>query len=117
MKMKRSFKSIIDEVYDYYLETHFYEPFILTEEMNLTKEEFIGKVTNNYGFGFLFGINIVERLLTLEERRQMVSQDMFNQIYNGGEPESLSHSEINQWDVPTKKITILYKGENIEIYE
>jgi thymidylate synthase len=30
----------------------------------------------------------------------MVTQEMFNQIYNGGGPESLSHSEIDQWNIP-----------------
>jgi len=31
----------------------------------------------------------IGRELTLEERRAMVTQEMFNQIYNGGGPESL----------------------------
>jgi thymidylate synthase len=38
----------------------------------------------------------------LEERRELVTKEMFNQIYNGGGPDTLSHSEINQWNVPTR---------------
>jgi thymidylate synthase len=34
----------------------------------------------------------------------MVTQEMFNQIYNGGGPESLSHSEIDQWNIPRTEL-------------
>jgi thymidylate synthase len=37
---------------------------------------------------------------SLDERRSMVTQEMFNEIYNGGDPSTLSHSEIDQWGVP-----------------
>jgi thymidylate synthase len=46
----------------------------------------------------------IGRELTLEERREMVTQEMFNQIYNGGDSSTLSHSEIDQWNVPRFKI-------------
>jgi thymidylate synthase len=42
------------------------------------------------------------RELTLEERRAMVSQDEFNKVYTGGSPETLSHSEIDQFGVPRR---------------
>jgi hypothetical protein len=42
----------------------------------------------------------IGRELSLEERRKMITQEMFNQIYNGGGPETLSHSEIDQWNIP-----------------
>ena len=37
---------------------------------------------------------------SLDERRAMVTQEMFNEIYTGGDPSTLSHSEIDQWGVP-----------------
>ena len=58
--MRKRLNEIIDEVYEYYHETHEYESFIMSDEMGLSKEEFIKKVTNNYGFGFLFGINLLK---------------------------------------------------------
>jgi len=29
-----------------------------------------------------------------------VTQEMFNQIYTGGSPDTLRHSECDQWDIP-----------------
>jgi thymidylate synthase len=74
---------------------------IIAKEVNMVPDELIG----NLGDTHLY-INHVEqakeqigRELSLEERRKMVTQEMFNQIYNGGGPESLSHSEIDQWGI------------------
>ena len=44
----------------------------------------------------------IGRELTLEERRELVSQDEFNKVYTGGNPETLSHSEIDQFGVPRR---------------
>jgi hypothetical protein len=82
-----------------------------------TKEEFIRLIKTNPEFSEKWGLKIEERELSLEERRALVTQEMFNQIYNGGGPESLSHSEINQWNIPTKLLKITYKGTKIESYE
>ena len=87
MKHKR-YDKIIDEVYQHYLNTHKDEIFILDEELDLSKEQFIEKVKNNYSFGFLFGIQLNEQKLTPSENTK-----------------------------PTKLITLIYKGETIESYE
>jgi thymidylate synthase len=78
---------------------------IIAKEVNMVPDELIG----NLGDTHLY-LNHVEqakeqigRELSLTERRAMVTQEMFNQIYNGGGPETLSHSEIDQWDVPRVK--------------
>jgi thymidylate synthase len=78
---------------------------IIAKAVNMVPDELIG----NLGDTHLY-LNHVEqakeqigRELSLEERRAMVTQEMFNQIYNGGGPETLSHSEIDQWDVPRVK--------------
>ena len=42
----------------------------------------------------------IGRELSLEERRKMITQEMFNQIYNAGDSSTLSHSEIDQWGIP-----------------
>jgi len=106
------FNKIIDEVYNHYLETHQYEPFILQEEMDLSKEDFIKKATNNYGFGQLFGISLNERELSFEEKIQWVMK------YTDVELENLAITErVYHKGTPTKVITLFYKGEEIESYE
>jgi thymidylate synthase len=75
---------------------------MIADEVNMVPDELIG----NLGDTHLY-LNHIEqakeqigRELDLEERRKMVTQEMFNQIYNGGGPETLSHSEIDQWNIP-----------------
>jgi len=53
----------------------------------------------------------------LEERRKMVTQEMYNQIYTGGGPETLSHSEIDQWDIPRIAIREPFELPTITITE
>jgi thymidylate synthase len=45
----------------------------------------------------------IGRKLDLEERRAIVTQEMFNQIYNAGDSSILTHSEIDQFDIPRIK--------------
>jgi hypothetical protein len=116
-KMKtEEFNKIVDEVYNHYLETHQYEPFILQEEMDLSKEDFIKKVTNNYGFGQLFGISLNERELSSQERKDLYdksnyTKDVFPTDENGW------NKLFDGYNIPTKVITLFYKGEEIESYE
>jgi len=77
---------------------------IIAKSVNMVPDELIG----NLGDTHLY-LNHVEqakeqigRELDLDERREMVTQEMFNQIYNGGDSNTLSHSEIDQWNVPTR---------------
>jgi thymidylate synthase len=44
----------------------------------------------------------IGRELTLEERRAMVTQEQFNKVYTAGSPDTLSHSEIDQFGVPRR---------------
>jgi hypothetical protein len=116
-KMKtEEFNKIVDEVYNHYLETHQYEPFILQEEMDLSKEDFIKKVTNNYGFGQLFGISLNERELSLEERAKWLEDNKGYDLLVG----NLDHDhirEVVEEESPTKLITITYNDKTIESYE
>jgi thymidylate synthase len=79
---------------------------IIAKTVNMVPDELIG----NLGDTHLYSNHIeqakeqIGRELDLEERRKMVTQEMFNQIYNGGGPESLSHSEIDQWNIPRTEL-------------
>ena len=63
-----------------------------------------------------YGFQVYTRELSLEERRSLVTQEMFNQIYNGGGPESLSHKEINQWNVPTRAISLMWNQRSVDTF-
>ncbi len=62
-----------------------------------------------------YGFQVYTRELSLEERRSLVSQEVFNKIYNGGGPDTLSHSEINQWNIPTRAISLIYNCRSQDV--
>jgi thymidylate synthase len=61
-----------------------------------------------------YGFQVWTRELDLDERRLLVTQEMFNQIYNGGGPETLSHSEIDQWQIPTRAISLMWNQRSVD---
>jgi thymidylate synthase len=63
-----------------------------------------------------YAFQVYTRELSLDERRVLVSQEMFNQIYNGGGPETLSHSEINQWNIPTRAISLSWNQRSVDTF-
>ena len=63
-----------------------------------------------------YGFQVYTRELSLEERRSLVSQEVFNKIYNGGGPDTLSHSEINQFNVPTRSISLMFNMRSVDIF-
>lgn len=83
----------------------------------LSKETFVRRIKSDKGFSKDWELKIEERELDLDERRKLVTLEMHREIYNAGDSSTLSHSEIDQWNVPTKVVTVTYKGETIEVYE
>jgi thymidylate synthase len=63
-----------------------------------------------------YGFQVYTRELSLEERRELVTQEMFNQIYNGGGPNTLSHSEIDQWNIPTRSISLMWNQRSVDTF-
>ena len=111
---KEKYNEIIDEVYQNYLKTHKDETFIMLDEMDLSKEEFIEKAKNNYGFGFLFGITLNEHELSLEERVAIWDEKFLKDV----KPEEMMNNlDLDGDNIPTKKITLEYNNEKFEIYE
>ena len=81
----------------------------------LSKEDFIKKVTNNYGFGQLFGISLNERELNTDERNKWFQINL-----NGNNTLMKSDwkdYELDQQNIPSKLITITYNDTKIESYE
>jgi thymidylate synthase len=77
---------------------------IIAKEVNMVPDELIG----NLGDVHLYNNHIeqaeeqIGRELTLEERRALVTQEQFDKIYTAGSPDTLSHSEIDQFGVPRR---------------
>ena len=63
-----------------------------------------------------YGFQVYTRELSLEERRSLVSQEMFNRIYNAGAPETLSHAEINQFNIPTRSISLMWNQRSVDTF-
>jgi len=75
---------------------------IIAKEVNMIPDELIANLGDAHIY--LNQIDGVEEQLgkeiSLDDRRSMVTQEMFNMVYNGGDPSSLSHKEIDQWGIP-----------------
>jgi thymidylate synthase len=41
---------------------------------------------------------------------------MHRQIYTGGDSSTLSHSEINQWNVPTRAISLMWNQRSVDTF-
>jgi len=63
-----------------------------------------------------YGLQVYTRELSLEERRNLVTPEMHSQIYNGGDSSTLSHSEINQWNVPTRSISLMWNQRSVDTF-
>jgi hypothetical protein len=108
MKNKNKlFDELINDSFKSYKNEKDYDPIIDT------KEKFINRIKLDKKFSKKFGLKIKEKKIDLKERRSMVTQKMFNQIYSAGTPETLSDSECDQWNIPKKKIILIHK---INIY-
>jgi hypothetical protein len=104
MKNKNKlFNDLINDSFKSYKNRKDYNPLIDT------REKFIDRIKLDKEFSKKCGIKIKEKKVDLEERRSMVTQKMFNEIYSAGSPETLSDSECDQWNIPKKKIILTHK--------
>ena len=84
-----------------------------------TKDEFINNCKNNPEFAYKWGLKIEERELGLEERMDLINK-MLLRSYSGWQNWSVEEMENrmnNDWNIPTKLITITYNDKTIESYE
>ena len=114
---KERYNQIIDDVYknfeEWYNEhsgkedyTGYYVP---------TKEEFIRIVKTDLEFSEKWGLKIEEKELSLEERKRIYEMEYTNDIEV--ENNHWLESKLKTRNIPTKKITLEYNNEKIEIYE
>jgi len=78
---------------------------IIAKMVNMVPDQLVGSLGDTHLY--LNHLNAANEQIgyqySLKERRAMVTQEMFNEIYNGGDPSTLSHSEIDQWGIPRVK--------------
>jgi thymidylate synthase len=63
-----------------------------------------------------YGFQVYTRELSLDDRRKLVTHEMHRQIYTGGDSSTLSHSEINQWNVPTRAISLMFNQRSVDTF-
>jgi hypothetical protein len=107
------YNQIIDEAYENYCMSYkdgheFYEDEFV--KRSFYREEFINKCKTNSEFSEKWGLKIEERELNMGERFEL-----FKNQNNGSHPEDIEM--MDDYNIPTKLITITYNNETIEVYE
>ena len=111
---KEKYNQVIDEAYENY-QKKFKELHYHTAQMG--KEEFINRIKTNTEFSERWGLQIEERELSLEERMGLCKEKWgysWNRTIN---LEDIEWRMNNEWNTPTKLITLTYNNETIESYE
>jgi hypothetical protein len=126
------YNQIIDEVYKKYADSHWTPPSnpkgkLLSDQlfslvpMEHSKEEFINKCKTDSEFSERWGLKIEERELSLDERRKIVLEgDPYGiQSTDNWTQQQLEDckKQLDEWNIPTKLITITYNNETLESYE
>jgi len=119
--MNKEQEELLDEVYENYRQK------IISEDLWMlvaigwpsTQEEFINKCKTDTEFSERWGLKIEERELSLEERMDLINK-MHLRSYSGWQNwgvEEMEDRMNNDWNIPTRLITITYKDKTIESYE
>jgi thymidylate synthase len=64
-----------------------------------------------------YGFQVYTRELSLTERRDLVTLEKYESVYNGGDSRNtLSHSEIDQWGYPTRAISLMWNQRSCDTF-
>jgi thymidylate synthase len=64
-----------------------------------------------------YGFQVYTRELSLTERRDLVTLEKYESVYNGGDSRNtLSHSEIDQWGYPTRAISLMWNQRSVDTF-
>jgi hypothetical protein len=123
--MNKEQQELLNEVYENYWnsnsdeeKTFQYEGHNI-ETRRMTKDEFVDMVKTDKEYGRRWGLKIEERELSLEERMDLIDK-MHLRSYFGWQTWSVEEMEYrmnNDWNIPTRLITITYNDKTIESYE
>ena len=114
--MNKEQQELLNEVYENY---QWSQPksYPAEPDSNLTQEEFIKKCKTDTEFSEKWGLTIEERELSLEERMGLCKEKWdysWNRTIN---LEDIEWRMNNEWNIPTKLITITYNDKKIKSYE
>jgi len=121
--MNKEQQEILNEVYENYYENINLPP---TRTLPLgtkviptlyTQEEFINKCKTDSEFSERWGLKIEERKLNLEERVEILRKKEDSVWLNTGLVLSVIEPMLEEYNIPTKLITITYNDKTIESYE
>ena len=122
--MSKEQQQIIDEAYkNYLIEDAKVLPNMSKEKMTelgfrLTQEEFINKCKIDPEFSETWGLKIEERELSWDERADLSREKRRHSwTWQNWSEEEMEWRMNNDWNIPTKLITITYNNETIESYE
>jgi hypothetical protein len=97
----------------------------------LSQEKFINKIKTDTEFAETWGLKIEERELSLEERIEItdnisknIREDLYSFAFNnplyvgdsGRSDDEQRHLILDEFDVPSKLITITYNDKTIEVF-
>jgi hypothetical protein len=82
-----------------------------------SQEEFINKCKTNPEFSEKWGLKIEERELSLEERLSLCREKWYDSWNRNFRVEDIEYRMNNEWNIPTKLITITYNDKTIESYD
>ena len=64
-----------------------------------------------------YGFQVYTRELSLTERRNLVTLEKYESVYNGSDSRNtLSHSEIDQWGYPTRAISLMWNQRSVDTF-
>ena len=116
--MNKEQQELLDDAYENY-NKHNDDILGRSNYWTMTQEEFINKIKTDTEFSERWGLKIEERELTLEERMDLINK-MLLRSYSGWQNWSVEEMENrmnNDWNIPTKQITLTYNNKTIESYE
>jgi hypothetical protein len=128
--MNKEQQELLDEVYENYKKEILRQRQLQKEEVNrlrsqgkrlkvslielLTKEEFIDKCKTDTEFSERWGLKIEERELGLEERETLLLE--IDDTFRTSTTQEIK-LVLDEYNIPTKLITITYNDKTIESYE
>jgi hypothetical protein len=122
---KNIYNEIIDEVYNKYNELFdaYYPAFSAPYPKRLAKEEFVQELKNGKEIKdeFQLDIKITESELSFEERMDygidVLGYESLLDYGHSQNDDDVILELLNNWNVPTKLITLTYNNETIQYYE
>jgi hypothetical protein len=118
--MNKEQQELLDKVYENYWNSHpdeektfQYEGHNI-ETRRMTKDEFVDMVKTDKECGRRWGLKIEERELSLEERETLLLE--IDDTFRTSTTQEIK-LVLDEYNIPTKLITITYKDKTIESYE